>query len=256
MLRFLITFAILGFAVGSPAIAQPAKPFKIRWFGQSFFQIEAPSGKKIVTDPHQIPAFGRNLVAADIVTISHDHNDHNVLEVIENPKSARIFHGIKQTKGRTDWERVDEKVGAIRVRNVSSYHDNENGFSRGKNSIFVFEVDGLTICHLGDIGHELNDDAIKILGKIDILMIPVGGTYTINGEQAKRIVEKIKPRLHIFPMHYGVPIYDDLNGPDEFLDNQPLKVNRVLVGNEWTFAADAKPDAPTIVLLGTEAKKK
>ncbi|MBX3397552.1 MAG: MBL fold metallo-hydrolase [Gemmataceae bacterium] len=241
-----------------PALAwgQPAKPFKVRWYGQSFFQVESPSGKKIVTDPHQIPAFGRNLVSADIVTVSHDHNDHNVLDAVENARAARVFRGIKVDKGRADWDRIDEKVGAIRVRSVATYHDNENGFSRGKNAVFVLDVEGLTFCHLGDIGHELNAEQTKAIGKVDVLMIPVGGTYTINGEQAKKIVDTLKPRLHVFPMHYGVPNYDDLNGPDEFLDSQKLKLVRQPLSNEFTIAADAKPDAPTIVLVGTESKKK
>ncbi len=238
------------------AWAQPAKPFKVRWYGQSFFQIESPAGKKIVTDPHQIPAFGRNLVTADLVTVSHDHNDHNVLDAVENAKSARVFRGVKVDKGRADWDRIDEKVGAIRVRSVATYHDNENGFSRGKNAAFVFDIEGLTICHLGDVGHELNAEQIKAVGKVDLLFVPVGGTYTINGEQAKKIVDALKPRLHVFPMHYGVPNYDDLNGPEEFLDSQKLKVVRQPLSNEFSIAPDAKPDAPTIVLLGSEPKKK
>lgn len=255
MIRSLLAVACL-LVAGPFAAGQPAKPFKVRWYGQSFFQIETPSGKKIVTDPHQIPAFGRNVVAADIVTVSHDHNDHNVLEAIENPKAARVFRGLKDNKGRSEWERIDEKVGSIRVRSVATYHDNENGFSRGKNAVFLFEVEGLTFCHLGDLGHELNDEQVKAIGKIDVLIVPVGGTYTINGEQAKKIVEKLKPRLNIIPMHYGVPGYDDLNGPEEFLDSQKYKVTRVLASNEFSIAPDAKPAEPTVVLLGTDDKKK
>jgi L-ascorbate metabolism protein UlaG (beta-lactamase superfamily) len=238
------------------ADAQPPKPFKVRWYGQSFFQIETPGGKKIVTDPHQIPAFGRHVVSADIVTLSHNHNDHNVLDVVENHKAARVFHGLKEVKGRIDWEKIDEKVGSIKVRTVPSYHDNENGFTRGKNAIFLIEADGLTFCHLGDLGHDLNDEQVKLIGKVDVLMVPIGGTYTINGEVAKKLVEKLKPRLFVLPMHYGVPNYDDLNGPEEFLDGQKLKVQRVLVGNELSIPPDAKPAAPTIVLLGTTDVKR
>ena len=255
MVRLLSAVALVGLA-SAPVAAQGAKVFEVRWFGQSFFQVETPSGKRVVHDPHQIPAFGRNLVAADIVTVSHDHNDHNVLDAIENPKGARVFRGLKDNKGRSEWERIDEKVGSTRVRSIASYHDNENGFSRGKNAAFVVEIEGLTFCHLGDLGHDLNDEQVKAIGKVDVLMIPVGGTYTINGEQAKKIVEKLKPRLHVFPMHYGVPNYDDLNGPEEFLDGQKYKVTRVLAGNEFSIPPDAKPDAPTVVLLGTEDKNK
>lgn len=254
MLRYLLAFilALLPLA----ASAQPPKPFKVRWFGQSFFQIETPGGKKIVTDPHQIPAFGRPVVSADIITVSHNHDDHNIVEVVEGHKSARVFRGLKEGKGRVEWEKIDEKVGAIKVRSVPSYHDNENGFSRGKNTIFLFTADGLTFCHLGDLGHDLNDDQVKLVGKIDVLMVPIGGTYTINGEVAKKLVEKLKPRLYVLPMHYGVPNYDDLNGPEEFLDGQKLKVQRVLASNELSIPPDAKPDAPTIVLLGTTDVKK
>ncbi|QEL20990.1 MBL fold metallo-hydrolase [Limnoglobus roseus] len=256
MLRCLVALSI-SLLMLATAAAQPAKSFKVRWFGQSFFQIETPVGKKIVLDPHLIPAFGRPIVTADVILISHEHNDHNALEAVEGAKSARVFKGLKENKGRVEWERIDEKVGGIRIRSVASYHDNENGLARGKNTIFIVEAEGLTFCHLGDLGHELNDEQIKAIGKVDVLMIPVGGTYTINGEQAKALVEKLKPRLFILPMHYGLPNYDDLNGPDEFLDGQKLKVKKVLTSNELAIPADAKADAPTIILLSPgEMKKK
>ena len=255
MLRYFSAFSLVLLLLAN-ASAQPAKPFKVRWYGQSFFQIETPVGKKIVTDPHQIPAFGRPIVKADIILVTHEHNDHNVVEAVEDHKSARVIRGVKEVKGRFDWDKIDEKVGAIKIRNLPSYHDNENGFTRGKNSMFLIEAEGITFCHLGDLGHDLNDDQIKQFGKVDVLMLPIGGTYTINGEVAKKLVEKLKPRLYILPMHYGVPNYDDLNGPEEFLDGQKFKVTRVLASNELSFAADAKPDAPTIVLLGTGDLKK
>lgn len=256
MLRSLVALVVSLLTVASAA-AEPAKPFKVRWFGQSFFQVETPVGKKVVFDPHQIPAFGRPIVTADVILISHEHNDHNVLDAVEGHKSARVFHGLKETKSRVEWEKIDEKVGGIRVRSLASYHDNENGLARGKNTVFVVEAEGLTFCHLGDLGHELNDEQIKAIGKVDVLMIPVGGTYTINGEQAKNLVAKIKPRLYVLPMHYGLPNYDDLNGPDEFLDGQKLPVKKVLATNEVSIPPDAKADAATVLLLApAELKKK
>lgn len=256
MLRCLLAVAVAA-ATLSPAAAQPAKPFKVRWFGQSYFQIETPGGKKVVIDPHQIPAFGRPVVAADVILVTHNHDDHNAVEAVEGNKSARVFRGLKENKGRVEWEKIDEKVGAIRVRSLASYHDNENGLSRGKNTIFLIQADGLTFCHLGDLGHELNDEQVKQIGKVDVLMVPIGGTYTINGEQAKAVVAKLKPRLYVLPMHYGLPNYDDLNGPEEFLDKQPLAVKKVLATNELTLPPDAKADAPTVLLLApAELKKK
>jgi L-ascorbate metabolism protein UlaG (beta-lactamase superfamily) len=252
LLRVTLVFVFLASYIGLCA-QQPATEFKLRWFGQSFFQLETPLGKKIVFDPHTIPAFGRPVVSADIICISHEHTDHTKADAIEGHKVARIFQGLKNEKGRVDWNNIDEKVGdkvgAIRVRSVPTFHDNENGLARGKNAAFVVEAEGLTFAHLGDVGHELNDEQLRRIGKVDVLVLPIGGTYTINGEQAKKIVANIKPRLHVVPMHYGVPGYDDLNGPDEFLDAQPLKIVRQLTSNTLVIPANAKPDAATVVLL-------
>src|SRR5206468_8512605 len=91
----------------------------------------------------------------------------------------------------------------------------------GKNTIFILEVDGWKIVHLGDLGHQLSPNQIKRIGPIDVLMIPVGGIYTINGSEAKKVVEQLKPREYIFPMHCGTKIYDELLPPTEFVQDQP-----------------------------------
>ena len=232
----------------SPA-QDAAKALKLRWYGQSYFQLETLAGKKIVFDPHAIPEFGRPIVSADVILCSHLHNDHAQPELVEGYKTARTLFGLKEIKGRTpDWVRIDEKIGAIAIRTVGTYHDAENGMAKGKNTIFIVQVDGLTFCHLGDLGHELSEDQVKAVGKIDVLMMPIGGTYTINGDQAKKVAAALKPRLFIVPMHYGVPGYDDLNGPEEFLDG--LKnVKRTPLSNELAIAPDAKADEPTVMLL-------
>jgi L-ascorbate metabolism protein UlaG (beta-lactamase superfamily) len=251
-MRLPLAAAFLASAVALTAGAQaPAKAFKLRWYGQSFFQLETPSGKKVVFDPHAIPEFARvQSVAADIIVCTHLHNDHAQPEVIENYKAARIFHGLKEKgKARTpDWNKVDEKVGAIRVRNLGTYHDAENGMVRGKNSVFVVEADGLTFCHLGDLGHELSAEQAKAIGPIDVLMVPVGGIYTINGEQARKVVAALKPRLFVVPMHYGLPGYDDLLPVDEFLDGLS-NVKKTPNTNELVIPADAKADAAAVVVL-------
>jgi L-ascorbate metabolism protein UlaG (beta-lactamase superfamily) len=138
-----------------------------------------------------------------------------------------------------------------------------NGTQRGKNSVWIVEVDGLVICHLGDLGHELTADQVKAIGKVDVLMVPVGGIYTINGETAKKVVAQIKPTMYVIPMHYGVPGFDDLQGPEEFLEDQKLKVVKMTDTNELVIPLGAKaPDAPTVVQLGwrkadpAEPKKK
>jgi L-ascorbate metabolism protein UlaG (beta-lactamase superfamily) len=275
-MKHVLVIAVFAILSGSPltthhsplASAQEPKndpkqrTITIRWYGQSFFQVESSQGFKFAFDPHAIPAFGRRTVKADFVMVSHPHDDHSLVEMIDtgkvNEKTKErlvispndVYRGVVLDKnGRQEWKVIDAKRGTIRIRNVATYHDLQNGMQRGKNSAFVVEVDGITICHLGDLGHKLTPEQVKAIGKVDVLMIPVGGIYTINGEQAQAVVEQLKPRLFVLPMHYGVPGYDDLAGPEEFLDG--LKNVKKMPGtNELTFPVDLKPDAPTVVVLG------
>ncbi len=231
---------------------------KVRWLGQSYFQIESAEGRKIVIDPHAIPAFGRQTVAADLILISHPHDDHALIEIIEPPAGAKKFNdgdilrGVIETKtGKQEWKVIDEKRGNIRMRTVATYHDTMNGMQRGKNSIWIIEMNGLVLCHLGDLGHELSAEQVKAIGKVDVLMIPIGGIYTINGEQAQAVMKQIKPRLYVLPMHYGVPGYDELAGPEEFLDGvKKDDIKKTPLTNELVIPVDTKLDAPKIVLLG------
>jgi L-ascorbate metabolism protein UlaG (beta-lactamase superfamily) len=258
---FILCFALLAPVTLSPVRAvgqepnkvEKEKTVKIRWYGQSFFQLETSLGFKIVFDPHAIPHFTRSLLTADFVLISHEHNDHNQIDILDpKPKQTDIYHGVVEPKpGKQEWKSVNEKRGQINIRNVGTFHDPVNGMQRGKNSIWIVEADGLVFCHLGDLGHELTAEQVKAIGKVDVLMVPVGGIFTINGDQAKKVVAQIKPRLFVLPMHYGVPGYDDLVGPEEFLDGQKKEfVKRMTNTNELVFPVDLKADAPTIVLLG------
>lgn len=255
MPRFALALAasLLASASGFGQDAPPA--FKLRWFGLSMFQLETPGGKKIVFDPHAVPEFGRAIVQADIVVCSHPHSDHTQLDAVENAKAARVFQGVEPgKKGRpAEWKAVDEKVGPIRVRTVGLYHDAEDGLLRGKNSAFIIEADGVTFCHLGDLGHDLTPAQVKAIGKVDVLMVPVGGIYTINGGGAKRAVAAIQPARFVLPMHYGVPGYDELVGPDEFLDGTS-NVSKRPGTNELVVPVEAPPGAtppgPVTVVLG------
>lgn len=224
--------------------------FTLRWHGQSFFSLETPKGKKIVFDPHAIPEFGRTSMTADIILCSHRHDDHAQPEIIENHAAARIFHGLKEpVKNKpADWNKIDEKIGQFRIRTVGTYHDPLNGMQRGKNAIFIIEAEGLTFCHLGDLGHDLDEGHVKAIGPIDVLMVPVGGIYTLNGEKAKKVMEQLKPRLHVVPMHYGVPGYEDLLPVDEFLDGQK-SVKKYPNTNELKISADLKVDHPIVAVL-------
>ncbi|MCS6863623.1 MAG: MBL fold metallo-hydrolase [Gemmataceae bacterium] len=240
-----------------------AKALIVRWYGQSFFQVETAKGHRFAFDPHGIEAFGRARVKADFVLVSHTHDDHALIEMIdvgEDPKTKElkvipasdVYRGVVEVRpGKQEWKTINERRGEIRIRNVATYHDTMNGLQRGKNSVFLVEVDGLVICHLGDLGHELTDDQIRAIGKVDILMVPVGGIYTINGEQAVKVVQQLQPRLYVLPMHYGVPNFDDLAGPEEFLDGIPKdQLEKRLTTNELVIPLGLQADKFKVVLLG------
>jgi L-ascorbate metabolism protein UlaG (beta-lactamase superfamily) len=249
MVRFLvIAVALAGLASPIPAQEKKDKALTIRWFGQSFFQVETPNRTLIVFDPHSMTEYNRPTCKADLALISHEHDDHNQPEALSESKDAKVIRGLAMKGKRFDWNKVDETYKNIRIRTVPSYHDNEEGLKRGKNSIFVVEVDGLKIAHLGDLGHALEDEQVKQIGEVDILMIPVGGIYTINGEKAQEVVKQLKPRLYILPMHYGTKVVDTLQGPEEFLDGQK-NVRKLEQSNTLTVPLDLKLDKPTIVLM-------
>lgn len=252
MSKALSCFALLLFLAGQGS-ADEARQITIRWHGQSFFEVISSKGTRIVIDPHAIEAYGRKVVQADIVLISHFHDDHTQLSVVENAKKARVIYGLKDGKGdfgRHEWNSVDEKIKDVRIRTIGTYHDAMTGMQRGRNSVFILDVDGLRIVHLGDLGHTLSEAQVRRLGDVDILMIPVGGVYTLNGLDAQKVVEQIKPRRYIFPMHYGTLNYDYLLKPDAFLNEQKPETIRKIASNE--FKIDAKgpvPQEPLVVIM-------
>ncbi|TET25599.1 MAG: MBL fold metallo-hydrolase [Dehalococcoidia bacterium] len=208
---------------------------RIKWLGHSCFVITSDSGLKIMTDPYLSGgslSYGKITEAADIVTVSHDHSDHNnVAAVSGNPEVVR---GSARVKG-------------IEFRAISSYHDEAGGRMRGSNTIFCFEVDGIAICHLGDLGHVLDDKQVAGLGGVDILLIPVGGYFTIDVKTATYVCERLQPRV-VIPMHFknercGFPIA----GVDEFLGGKS-GVSR-LDKSELEFEKEGLPAAAQIIVL-------
>ncbi len=156
---FAVTVALLSAAT---AVADSGKgDVTIRWHGQSFFEIISSKGTRVVTDPHAIEAYGRTHVLADLILISHLHNDHTQYGVIENWKEAKILWGLKAEGKKVDWNPIDERFRDVHVRSVPCYHDESKGMERGKNTIFVIEMDGLHLVHLGDLGHLLTPQQVK-----------------------------------------------------------------------------------------------
>ncbi len=249
MTRSLATLAAGLLIVGSAAAAD-SKTISIRWHGQSFFELQSSKGTRIVFDPHAIEAYGRKLVRADLVLISHDHNDHTQVGVIENREKAKVIRGLKGAGKTQEWVPVDEKFKDVHIRSVGTYHDTRKGLERGKNTIFIVEVDGLRIVHLGDLGHLLTEEQVKQIGPVDVLMIPVGGVYTINGTEAKKVVDQLKPKKYILPMHYGTKVFDDLLPADEFLDEQKKEnIRKTGAVNKLNVETGSREAEPIIVLL-------
>jgi L-ascorbate metabolism protein UlaG (beta-lactamase superfamily) len=180
---------------------------KIKWLGHASFLITSESGVRIVTDPYQTGGelkYQAITEAADIVTVSHDHFDHNNVATVKGNPAVVRGAGTKECKG-------------IKFRGVSSAHDEEGGKLRGENVMFCFDVNGVIVCHLGDLGHQLSDKQAQGIGAVDVLLVPVGGFYTIDARVATELCLKLKPRV-VIPMHFknercAFPIA----GVDEFL---------------------------------------
>jgi L-ascorbate metabolism protein UlaG (beta-lactamase superfamily) len=247
MSHLLPALAVGLLAAGTTFAADSPGKVMIRWHGQSYFDIQSSKGTRIVIDPHAIEAYGRQTVSADLILISHLHNDHTQVGVVQNQARAKILYGLKGGGRKIDWNAIDETFRDVHVRSLGVYHDNVEGMERGKNTSFVLDVDGLRIVHLGDLGHLLSERDIKKIGPVDVLMIPVGGVYTINGAEAKKVVEQLKPKRYILPMHYGTKVFSDLLLPDEFLEDQ--KNIKKYSTNQLTLEAGAKTDEPIIALL-------
>ena len=126
--------------------------------------------------------------------------------------------------GRETWNIIDEKYKEeMTIKSVGAYHDDVQGMKHGLTAIFIIDVDGWKICHLGDLGHKLTSKQLKAIGDVDVLMVPCGGIYGLNGSEAQDIVKQIKPKQFILPMHIGNARYDDLLPVDEFIDESPYK---------------------------------
>jgi L-ascorbate metabolism protein UlaG (beta-lactamase superfamily) len=235
------------------------QPIKVSYHAQSFYIVESSKGFRIAFDPHLIAEYGRpEGLKADVVLISHNHSDHTMVEALANyndsdkAKRPRVIRGLKGLGLRADWNIVDETIGDVKIKSVGLYHDDMEGLRSGKVTAFIVEMDGWRICHLGDLGHMLTPKQLKQIGQVDVLMIPVGGIYTINGSEAKKVVAQIKPREYIFPMHYGTRVFDDLLSPAEFLDGQEKARVAESDDNQITLNREPTRPRPLTVVLNYE----
>ena len=249
-LILLTLIAVIGTTVS--AQDKPAPAVQVAWHGQSFFTVKSRKGTTIAFDPHLIESYGRPMgLRADIILISHNHKDHTQITALDNgrDKGVKIISGLKGAGLKADWDDINETVNDITIRNVGTYHDDTEGMQRGKNSIFIVEMDGWRIVHLGDLGHQLTPAQVKKIGPMDVLMVPVGGIYTLNGSEAKKVVALLQPKEYIFPMHYGTKAFDDLLPINEFLEDQERAKIARAEDNKIVLNRDPSRPRPLIVQL-------
>ncbi len=186
----------------------------VEWFGHSTFQITSSKGTRILTDPHGRSDLLSPTLPQDIVTTSHQHGPHNSIWMAKG--SPVVLEGL--TPGGENWRPVYTSIRDVSVYTVPAFHDKSQGLQRGKNAIFIVRVDDICIAHLGDLGHLLTPEQLKMLGKIDILLVPVaGGFYTVTASEAREVTKQVHPAIAI-PTHYWWE-----GGVDEYIRDNPAR---------------------------------
>jgi len=205
---------------------------QIRWHGHACWEIT--NDITLVTDPHDGKSIGipAPSVAGDIILVSHDHYDHNSVKTVEKDGSKVVTDPRKRN------------ISKIEISGIESFHDEAKGAKRGSNIMYKFVMNGITFCHLGDLGHDLDEETVQKIGDVDILFVPIGGTFTIDDKQAWDVINKIKPKI-IIPMHYKIGgLSLSINGIDPFLTQAKHKV--IHVGNEIDIEKEDLPTDPEI----------
>lgn len=218
---------------------------RVEWYGQSAFHLSTPE-RSVAIDPFadmSAMAASRGMqfdyppiegVEADLLLVTHEHMDHNGVEaILGSPTTLRSTAGT-----------LESPLGEVTA--IASEHDDQAGTARGPNTIFVFELDGLRVCHFGDFGQSaLREEQAAAVGAVDLLILPVGGGPTIGAQQAALIVERLSPRW-VVPMHYRTPRIGFLETADDFLESFE-HVERL---SQSTFDTESLPaqDGPLVVV--------
>jgi len=220
---------------------------EISWLGHACFQLR---GKHVtlITDPFspqlaggqatrtgasqgEFPRLGK--VSASIVTVSHDHPGHNYVSGVSgNPRVVR---------GPGEYE-----ISDVLITGVASYHDNKRGQERGRNTIYVIHMDELVICHLGDLGHTLQEEQLEEVADADILLIPIGGRATLNGAQAAEVISQVEPHI-IIPMHYYNEAPETPDPLDKFCREMGIEV--INTQPKLTVTRNSLPTEPQVIIL-------
>ena len=220
---------------------------EISWLGHSCFQLR---GKHVtlITDPFspqlageqatrtgasqgEFPRLGK--VSASIVTVSHDHPGHNYVSGVSgNPRVVRAPG--------------EYEISDVLITGVASYHDNKRGQERGRNTIYVIHMDDLVICHLGDLGHTLQEEQLEEVADADILLVPIGGRATLNGAQAAEVISQVEPHI-IIPMHYYNEAPETPDPLDKFCREMGIEV--INTQPKLTVTRNSLPAEPQVIIL-------
>lgn len=218
----------------------------VKWFGQSAFALDSPGLPRVFIDPFGDPErFRRQGVSwlyptihdesADLLLVTHEHGDHNAVEAV-----PIIRHLVRSSAGTFD-------TPAGRVVGIASEHDQVAGTKRGANVIYVFQLDGVRVCHMGDFGQsELRPAQKEAIGEVDLLFVPVGGGATVDGAAAALLVEELNPSW-VVPMHYRTPAVSFLDTADAFLE--AVKGEIVSVTRSEFDTAELNPDGDRVIVV-------
>ena len=216
---------------------------KIQYLGHSCFKLTESTGTTIITDPYK--GIGYELpkgLKADAVTVSHSHFDHNHVKAIGGHPRVLDKEGFYELPG-------------VEITGIKSYHDNQGGRQRGENIIYKFRMDGLEVCHLGDLGEECSSELLEMILPVNILLIPVGGTYTVDAELAKEYVDRIMPEI-VIPMHYKTrSLTLDLAKADAFLDLFDDEETEISGLDSLEFSREDLTEEKTKIILMERTKK-
>lgn len=172
---------------------------KITYRGHATFVLESGHTAILIDPFDEQVGYPMDRVQAGFVLVSHEHGDHNNVALAEG--RPRIIRGLVEGK----WRTIKETVDGVAISSVATYHDDSKGTQRGRNTVFIVDAEGLRVVHLGDLGHPLDDEAAKTIGRPDVLMIPVGGHFTIDAAQAHAAVARLRPGI-VIPMHYKTEV--------------------------------------------------
>jgi L-ascorbate metabolism protein UlaG (beta-lactamase superfamily) len=205
---------------------------RIRWHGHACFEIAG--SVTIVTDPHDGKSLGiaPPKAKADLVLMSHDHFDHNCAGLVSGPETSVIKKPVMTVER------------GVRVEGVTAFHDSSGGAKRGQITMFKFELDGTTFCHLGDLGHDLDEATVEKLSPVDILFVPVGDVFTVGPDLAKAVIDRISPKVAV-PMHYRMRGMTLSIQPIQNFIRLCDQKSVVKVGNEVDFSRDDLPETGT-----------